>query len=95
MYVNLQSLLLLFFQQIEQDHDSIANDNPGVIILHPGSSTLRLGLSTQPSPNAIPHLIAYRTMGAWSSEEATPSPTTGGTSLLLRYETELTVSVPS
>ena len=31
-----------------------------IIVLHPGSSMLHLGLSTDPTPHSIPHIIAYR-----------------------------------
>ena len=58
------SLSLSPSQPLDQDHDSTTNETPGVIILHPGSSTLRLGLSTQLSPT----LITYR---AWSQEQMT------------------------
>ena len=29
-------------------------------MLHPGSTHLHIGLSTDPTPHSIPHLIAYR-----------------------------------
>ena len=72
--ITLLSLLSSLSQPFDQDHDSTTNETPGVIILHPGSSTLRLGLSTQLSPNTVPHLIAYRKEGARSQEQrATPT----------------------
>ena len=46
--------------QLEVEDESFAQDTPGIIILHPGSSTLRLSLSNQLDPFYIPHLIAYR-----------------------------------
>ena len=49
-----------FFLKLEHPEDeSLTTDSPGIIILHPGSSTLRLSLSNQLDPFYIPHLIAY------------------------------------
>ena len=78
-------------QPFDQDHDSTTNETPGVIILHPGSSTLRLGLSTQLSPNTVPHLIAYRREGAWSQEQTTTPTSALDIGLSLRCNNELTV----
>ena len=44
-----------------------------MIILHPGSCTLRLGLSTQLDPFYIPHLIAYRNKSISHDSSATPT----------------------
>ena len=33
------------------------------IVLHPGSTHLHIGLSTDPTPHTIPHVIAYRRKG--------------------------------
>ena len=41
----------------------VDEDVPGdkaTIVLHPGSTHLLIGLSTDPTPHTIPHLIAYR-----------------------------------
>ena len=53
-----------------QVEESFSTESPGVIVMHPGSSTLRLGLSTQLDPFNIPHVIAYRRA---FSEEDTPT----------------------
>jgi actin-related protein len=47
--------------QVDVEEESISTDTPGVIVIHPGSHTLRLGFSTQLDPHSIPHVIAYRT----------------------------------
>ena len=90
-YDHLPSLFLP--QLLDQDHDSTTNETPGVIILHPGSSTLRLGLSTQLSPNTVPHLIAYRRERAWSQEQTITPTLASDIGLSLRCSTELTVSI--
>lgn len=61
------------------------SESPGVIVIHPGSSTLRLGLSTQLDPFNIPHVIAYRT-----TSEATPPPSDAAE--VLKYFKDPTVS---
>ena len=63
-----------------------------MLIFHPGSCTLRLGLSTQLDPHSIPHLIAYRNQATASL--ATPTLSNEDISIL-RYKSELTVSLVS
>ena len=42
-------------------------ESPGIIVLHPGSCYLRIGLSSQLDPHSIPHLIAYHSLERTSS----------------------------
>lgn len=52
--------------ELEESKDitvDVQADVPGdkaTIVLHPGSTHLHIGLSTDPTPHSIPHLIAYR-----------------------------------
>ena len=78
------------------------NVSQAIIILHPGSSTLHLGLSTDPTPHSIPHIIAYRNVqatagGGTENGNQTHSGLEKGTksvdeSLVLKYNMEMTVS---
>lgn len=65
-----------------------------MILLHPGSSTLHLGLATTRTPHSLPHLIAYRGSegggGSGEGERKGTIPEDG--SLVLRHEAEITVS---
>ena len=65
-----------------------------MILLHPGSSTLHLGLATTRTPHSLPHLIAYRGSegggGSGEGERKVTIPEDG--SLVLRHEAEITVS---
>ena len=70
-----------------------------MILLHPGSSTLHLGLATTRTPHSLPHLIAYRGSegGGGSGEGGSGEGERKGTipedgSLVLRHEAEITVS---
>ena len=74
-----------------------------IIILHPGSSTLHLGLSTDPTPHSIPHIIAYRNMhkgrGLRNGNETQSEMESTGQewksvdeSLVLKYKVDVTVS---
>ena len=45
--------------QLLQARETIPADK-ATIVLHPGSTYLHFGLSTDPTPHSIPHLIAYR-----------------------------------
>ena len=78
------------------------NVSQAIIILHPGSSTLHLGLSTDPTPHSIPHIIAYRNVqatagGGTENGNQTQSGMEKGMksvdeSLVLKYNVEMTVS---
>ena len=69
-------------------------EDNAVILLHPGSSTLHLGLATTRTPHSLPHLIAYRGSeggdGSGEGERKVTIPEDG--SLVLRHEAEITVS---
>lgn len=68
-----------------------ATDTPGIIVLHPGSSVLRLGLSNQLDPFYIPHLIAYRQNRSESC--ATPTSCISSDSVhILKSSVDITVS---
>lgn len=73
-----------------------------IIILHPGSSTLHLGLSTDPTPHSIPHIIAYRNVhtggGLGNGNETHGGIESTGhewkcadESLVLKYKVDMTV----
>lgn len=49
------------------EDDSTVTESPGIIVLHPGSCYLRIGLSSQLDPHSIPHLIAYHSLERTSS----------------------------
>lgn len=87
----------------QEEEEEEENVSQSIIILHPGSSTLHLGLSTDPTPHSIPHIIAYRNVHAGFGSNADSEMRNGnGTksdglhcvdeSLVLKYDVELTVS---
>ena len=59
------------------------------VILHPGSSTLHLGLASDLSPHSVPHYIAYRYNSSAGGKPQQPH----GVPSVLTYGAELTVSV--
>ena len=72
-----------------------------MIVLHPGSSLLHLGLSTDHTPQSIPHIIAYRNhssdgshdqLSHPASRDQVPHPVAHDPTLILQHETEITVS---
>ncbi len=79
----------------EEDDEEEENVSQAIIILHPGSSTLHLGLSTDPTPHSIPHIIAYRNVqvasGGGQSGLAQGMKSIDE-SLVLKYNVEMTVS---
>ena len=97
--------------QVLQEVDEVGNEgaeeeeetrSQAIIILHPGSSTLHLGLSTDPTPHSIPHIIAYKnvhTGGGLGNGNETHSEmeSTGrewkcvDESLVLKYKVDVTV----
>ena len=87
------------------EEDDEENVSQAIIILHPGSSTLHLGLSTDPTPHSIPHIIAYRNVqgqGTAGAGTENGNGTQNGMekgllksvdeSLVLKYAVEMTVS---
>ena len=94
-------------EMAEDDEEEEENVSQAIIILHPGSSTLHLGLSTDPTPHSIPHIIAYRNVHQVASGSnggdgmengnETPSEMEQGVkcvdeSLVLKYNVDMTVS---
>ena len=67
-------------------------------MLHPGSTHLHIGLSTDPTPHSIPHLIAYRGKaeekegGVVSGDEEKEGYVYRDESLVLQHCNEITVS---
>ncbi|KAL5473103.1 hypothetical protein EMCRGX_G027548 [Ephydatia muelleri] len=59
------------------------------VILHPGSSTLHLGLASDLSPHSVPHYIAYRYNSSAGDGNAKPRQP-HGVSSVLTYGAELT-----
>ena len=57
--------------QVDQEEESVSTDTPGIIIIHPGSNTLRIGLSTQLDPYSLPHVIAYRSINRPTTTSST------------------------
>ena len=86
----------------DEEEEEEENVRQAIIILHPGSSTLHLGLSTDPTPHSIPHIIAYRNVQeAGAGGTGNGSETQNGMenrlksvdeSLVLKYSVEITVS---
>ena len=59
-------------------------DVPGdkaTIVIHPGSTHLHIGLSTDPTPHSIPHLIAYRRKGVAEEQRGVAKEEEGGASV--------------
>lgn len=89
-------------EMAEEDDEEEENVSQAIIILHPGSSTLHLGLSTDPTPHSIPHIIAYRNVqvasggGTKNGNEIQSGLEQGvksvDESLVLKYNMEMTVS---
>ena len=69
------------------------------IVLHPGSTYLHFGLSVDPTPHSIPHLIAYRSKssadfngGAEKKEALMASLAYQDESLVLKHSNNIVVS---
>lgn len=88
--------------EADEEEEEEENVRQAIIILHPGSSTLHLGLSTDPTPHSIPHIIAYRNVqeaGAGGTENGSETPNgmenrlkSVDESLVLKYSVDMTVS---
>ena len=91
-------------EMAEEDEEEEENVSQAIIILHPGSSTLHLGLSTDPTPHSIPHIIAYRNIqvapgdGIRNGNGTQNGPEQGvkcvDESLVLKYNVDMTVRTP-
>ena len=78
------------------------DDIPGdraTIVIHPGSTSLHIGLSTDPTPHTIPHLIAYKMKATHQEVGVASEPEEGkkekgvyfDESLVLQHRNEITV----
>lgn len=66
-------------------------------MIHPGSTHLHIGLSTDPTPHSIPHVIAYRKKGVATEGGGVVREEEGSEkrdeSLVLKHCNEITVSL--
>ena len=76
---------------VDEDVDLVSRTNPAigaaVVVIHPGSTSLRIGLGEALTPRVIPHCIAYRRKAASAPSSARSDGS--GTAIAQRLESSL------